>query len=70
LSPTQQQDFKDNEIRNYVQTAIKPSLFTAEEDISINKIRNDRGNWIKYLILALFKVCIYYMCFANTTYLW
>ena len=40
LSPTQQQDFKDNEIRNYVQTAIKPSLFTAEEDISINKIRN------------------------------
>ena len=40
LSPTQQDEFRDNEIRNYVQTAIKPSLFTAEEDISINKIRN------------------------------
>jgi len=40
LSPTEQDEFRDNEIRNYVQTAIKPSLFTAEEDISINKIRN------------------------------
>lgn len=40
LSPTQQDEFRDNEIRTYVQGAVKPSLFTSDDEVSVNKIRS------------------------------
>ena len=38
LSPTQADEFRDNEMRSYVQGAIKPSLFTSDDEVSVNKI--------------------------------
>jgi len=40
LSPTQQDDFRDNEMRSYVQGAVTPSLFTSDDEVSVNKIRS------------------------------
>jgi len=40
LSPTQQDEFRDNEMRSYVQGAITPSLFTSDDEVSVNKIRS------------------------------